>query len=201
MSTLAAPGPLRRGNRLRALVWAGAACLLLLPAVAMWLGVDGVHWTPGDFIVMGLMLAVACGLYEVGTRFSGSTAYRAGFALAVATGLATVWVNLAVGMFGGEANPINLLFAGVLLVAGAGALLARFRPRGMAWTMTAAAAAQLLAAALGWWAALVPVGDGAGGAGPAREALLVAGFALPWLGAAGLFGYAALRGVSGRSAA
>ena len=47
------------GERLRPLVWGGAACLLLAPGVAMQLGADGVHWTAADFVVMGLLLAAA----------------------------------------------------------------------------------------------------------------------------------------------
>ena len=66
------------------------------------------------------------------------------------------------------------MFGGVLLVAGLGALLARFRARGMAWAM---AAAQLLAvgvaAAMGGFRAI--------------ELGATAGFALPWLLAAALF--------------
>jgi hypothetical protein len=192
MSTLAPTGPRPHANRLRPLVWGGSACLLLLPALAMWRGVEGVHWTVGDFVVMGTLLAAACALYELGTRLSGSTAYRAGFALAVGSGLATVWVNLAVGMFGGEANPWNLVFGGVLLVAAVGALVARFRARGMGLAMLATAVAQL-GAALGLWVVLASGGAPDAGLPPAREALLVALFALPWLGAAALFAHAARR--------
>lgn len=192
MSTLAPTGPPPRANRLRPLVWGDAACLLLLPALAMWRGVEGVHWTAGDFIVMGALLATACALYELGTRLSGSTAYRAGFALAVAAGLATVWVNLAVGMVGDEASPWNLVFGGVLLVAAVGALWARFRARGMALAMLATAIAQF-DAALGLWVVLAYGGAPDAGMPPAREALLVAMFALPWLGAAALFAHAARR--------
>ncbi len=116
MSTAMKPTPRRGANRLRPLVWGGAAGLLL-PAVAMYLGAPGVHWTGSDFAVMGLMLAAACGLYELATRRSANTAYRAGFALAVATAFMTVWANLAVGMFGREGDPLNLVFGAVLLVA------------------------------------------------------------------------------------
>lgn len=117
MSTAMKPTPRRGANRLRPLVWGGAAGLLLLPAVAMYLGAPGVHWTGSDFAVMGLMLAAACGLYELATRRSANTAYRAGFALAVAAAFMTVWANLAVGMFGREGDPLNLVFGAVLLVA------------------------------------------------------------------------------------
>jgi hypothetical protein len=176
----------RRGNRLRPAIWGAAACLLLLPAVAMQFN-SGVDWSTGDFVVMGVMLAVACGLYELATWLSDSVSYRAGFALAVAAGVLTVWTNLAVGMFGSEGNPLNLVFAAVLLVAASGALWARFRARGMALAMAATAGAQLLAAALGLAVGLASGMDEPVGPSLAREAVLTACFALPWLGSALLF--------------
>lgn len=185
----------RRGrNRLRPFIWGGAACLLLLPAVAMQLGAPGVAWTAGDFIVMGVMLATACGLYELATWLSGNIAYRAGFGLAVLAGFLTVWVNLAVGMYGSEGNALNLLFGGVLLVAAAGALLARFRAQGMALAMFATSAAQLLAAGIGLAVGLTAGTDEVAGPPLAREAFLTACFALPWLASAQLFRMAARRG-------
>ena len=52
------------GNRLRPYVWGTAACLLLLPLMAMRFFPDsGVNWTGSDFLTMGVMLATACGLY------------------------------------------------------------------------------------------------------------------------------------------
>lgn len=181
------PGPdSRRGNRLRPFIWGAAACLPLLPAIAMQFD-SGVDWSAGDFIAMGLMLAVACGLYELATCLSGSVMYRAGFGLAVVTGFLTVWVNLAVGMFGSEGNPLNLVFGGVLLVAASGALGARFRARGMARAMAATAVAQLLAAAVGLAAGITTGMDEPFGPPLALETLLTACFALPWLASALLF--------------
>jgi len=184
----------RRGrNRLRPFLWGGAACLLLLPALAMQLGAPGVVWTVGDFIAMGVMLATACGLYELATWLSGNIAYRAGFGLAVAAGFLTVWVNLAVGMYGSEGNALNLMFGGVLLVAATGALLARFRAHGMAWAMGATALAQLLAAGIGLAVGLTAGTDEVAGPPLAREAFLTASFALPWLASSQLFRAAAGR--------
>jgi len=188
----------RRGrNRLRPFIWGGAAVLLLLPAIAMRLGADGVDWDAADFIVMGAMLGIACSLYELATWLSGNMAYRAGFGLAVLTGFLTVWVNLAVGMYGSEGNALNLMFGGVLLVAAAGALLAGFRPRGMAVAMGATAAAQLLAAGIGLVVGLAAGTDEAGGPPLAREAFLTACFSLPWLASSQLFRMAARRGADG----
>lgn len=190
MATTPAPIPRRRRNRLRPWIWGGAAVLLLLPAVAMRFTAE-VDWSGADFVVMGAMLATACGLYELGAWLSGNMAYRAAFGIAVATGFLTVWVNLAVGMFGSEDDPLNLMFGGVLLVAATGALLARFRARGLAWAMGATAAAQLLAAGIGMALGLATGADGQAGAPLGREAFLTACFALPWLASALLFRNAA----------
>ena len=169
----------RRRNRWSMLVWGGAACLLLLPLVAMQLTTE-VNWTGSDFLVMGVLLAIVCGGYEFATRMSDSTAYRAGAAVAIGTGFLTIWVNLAVGMLGDEGNPDNLLFGLVLLVAMGGALIAGFKPRGMARAMHAAAAAQAAMAAY----ALV--------GGYSEVVVHVGCFVLPWLLSAGLFKKAAL---------
>jgi hypothetical protein len=185
------PSQVRSRNRLRPFIWAFAACLLLLPAVAMRLGAPGVDWDAVDFIVMGVMLAVACGLYELATWLSRQMAYRAAFGLAVLAGFLTVWVNLAVGMFGSEGNPLNLMFGGVLLVAALGAMLAGFRARGMAWAMGATAAAQLAAAAVGLAVGLTVGMDEQGGPGVGLEGFLTACFALPWLASSQLFRVAA----------
>jgi hypothetical protein len=109
---------------------------------------------------------------------SSSLAARAGAAVAILTAFLTIWCNLAVGMIGSEDNPYNLLFFGVVLLALLGAIAARFRTRGTALAMGAAAAAQAVVAAIGLSA-------------DARGAILSALFALPWLLAAGLFRKAA----------
>ncbi len=161
-------------NRWRRAIWGTAACLLVLPLVAMQFTAE-VDWTARDFLVMGVLLASVCGLYELATRLSDNTAYRAGAGVAVVTGFLTVWVNLAVGMLGSERNPANLLFGGVLLVGMVGAVIARFRAQGMARAMHVAAFAQ---AAMVVYALV---------AGYAEVALPVGLFVLPWLLSAWLF--------------
>lgn len=169
-------------NALRPFLWGGAACLLLLPAVAMRAFPEaGVQWTASDFAVMGAMLATACGLYEVAAWRSGSRMYRAASGVAVLAAFMTAWVNLAVGMLGSEHDALNLLFAGVLLVAASGALASRLRPAGMARAMAATGVAQLLAAGVG-----LALGDF-----QARELAFTALFCLPWLLSAALFRRAA----------
>lgn len=145
-----------RNNPMRIPVWGTAAFLLLLPLVAMQFSTE-VNWTGSDFLVMGIMLLIACCTYEFGVWLSGGEiAYRAGFAVAVAASFLLVWVNLAVGIIGKEVeNDIaNLLFLGVILAWVIGGLIARFRPMGMSYAMIAATiihlAIGLFAAIAGW---------------------------------------------------
>ena len=170
-----------KGNPWRIAVWGTAAGLLLLPAIAMQLGAEGVHWTASDFVVMGVLLGSACGAYEVAVRMSGSSAYRLGFALAILLGFLLVWINLAVGIIGGEDNMANAVFAGVLLVGAIGALLGQLRAAGMARAMVATGIAQLLAG--GYALAL----------GSMEGGILSGAFAAMWFTSAALFRKAALQ--------
>ncbi|HEX4854918.1 hypothetical protein [Arenimonas sp.] len=147
-----------RRNGVRAVVWGGAAVLLLLPLLAMQF-TDEVDWNAGDFIVMGVMLLVACTAYEVAARIARTNAYMVAAGVAVAAGFLTTWANLAVGIIGNENNPANDLFFYVVAFALVGSLLVLLRPRPMAWVMVATAAAQLGVFAYAWLAGLgfVPV--------------------------------------------
>ena len=165
----------RRGMPWRLVGWGGAAVLPLVPLSA------GFPWTLSDFVTMGALVALVGGGIELVVRASPSLVWRAGAGLAILAALLTVWVNLAVGMIGSEDNPYNLVFLGVIALALLGAIVARLRPSGMAWAMAAAAAAQLVAAAVGLGADL-------------RGGILSALFALLWLLAAGLFRKAAQEG-------
>ncbi|MBT9392739.1 hypothetical protein KLP40_06150 [Hymenobacter sp. NST-14] len=131
--------------------------LLAVPLVAMQFTRE-VSWTFFDFVVMGMLLFGTGLTYElVAARAGATTVYRLGVALGVVAGLLLVWVNLAVGIIGSEANPANLLYLGVLGTVLTGALRARFRAAGLARTMLAAAAVQLLVplvAALIWQPAI-----------------------------------------------
>ena len=129
-------------------MWGVAAFLLLLPLVAMQFTRE-VNWEAGDFLVMGIMLTVACGTCEMTARISGNGAYRAAVGIAVVISFLLVWINLAVGIIGTEDNVLNLMYGGVIAVAVVGSLVAGFRAAGMAKAMFAAAAAQLLVAVVG----------------------------------------------------
>lgn len=63
-------------------------------------------------------------------------------------------MNLAVGIIGNEDNPANLMYGGVLAVAAIGAVVAGFRPRGMARALAATALAQALVALIAMIAGL-----------------------------------------------
>lgn len=133
----------------RLLLWGGAAFLLLLPAVDMQFTAQ-VQWTATDFIVFGTMLAIAGGLCELAAWLSRDLVYLTAAVIAIGAGFLLVWANLAVGVIGDEGNPVNLIFLGVLAIGLCGALLARFKPAGMARAAAAMAAAQLAAAGVGF---------------------------------------------------
>lgn len=142
----------RFGTGLRRLAWLAAAMLLLLPAVAMQFSAE-VDWGREDFLLAAVMLAGACAALELLLRRPADRWYAGAFLLALAIGFVLVWANLAVGLVGGEPHPANALYLGVIVVGLGGVLLARLRPRGMAWAMVATAAVQgaVALAALAWW--------------------------------------------------
>jgi hypothetical protein len=176
----------RRWSGWRIAPWIGAAAMLTVPALAMRFAPEaGVDWSAADFVLMGVMLAVACGLLELAMRASGDWAYRLGALGAVGTGFLTLWANLAVGLAGEEGSMANLLFVGVLLVAASGSLLARRRAAGLARAMLATAFAQILAATAAL--AVTPAGPGRLAEMIALLGILPAG----WLTSAWLFRRAA----------
>ena len=129
-----------RGSRWTLVVWGGAACLLLLPFIAMRFTSE-VNWSASDFLVMGVMLATVCAVVELVARLSGSWAYRLGAIAAIGGAFLITWANLAVGIVGSEDNPANQLFFAALLAGFVGAAIARFKAKGMALAMSAAAVA------------------------------------------------------------
>jgi hypothetical protein len=163
-------------------IWTAAGLILLLPLIARAF-TDEMNWDAADFILLGAMLATACGACELAGRTRDGGAYRAAVGVAVAAAFILVWMNLAVGVIGTEEDPANLMFAGVLAVAIVGAALARIRPRGMARASVATALAQMLVAVIA-----LSAGMQHGGHSPAAEILGVnASFAALWLTSAWLF--------------
>ncbi|MAG37271.1 MAG: hypothetical protein CL878_13640 [Dehalococcoidia bacterium] len=120
---------------------------MLLPLMAM-LFTDQVNWDLADFAIAGVLLFGAGLTYELIASRGGTVTYRAAVGLAVAAALMLVWMNLAVGILGNEEHPANLMYSGVLAVGVIGAIIARFRPRGMASALFATALAQAVVAAI-----------------------------------------------------
>ena len=100
---------------------------------------DGLAWmAPIGFFAVPVIGAVIA--YRE-TKTHG-TAYRAAVGVALAVAFLLAWVNLAVGIIGTEDDPANLMYVGVLAVGIIGAIVARFRPSGMARALFATALAQ-----------------------------------------------------------
>jgi hypothetical protein len=151
MMSQARHGP--SGTRWRVLGWGSLAALLALPLIAMQFTSE-VVWTLSDFLFMGLLFATVGGLFELAVRLSRSWAYRAGFGLTLLGCFLLVWINLAVGIFGSEDNPANLVFLAVIGTCLVGGLVSRGQAEGMARTLALAAAVQALIGAIGWSAGL-----------------------------------------------
>ena len=124
-----------------------AAAFLLAQLVAMLL-TDEVAWGPADFALAGILLAGTALLNEAAARTAGTRPYRVAIGLALAAALLLVWTGLAVGILGETGDPADLMYAGVLAVGIAGALLARFRAGGMARALLATALAQAVVAVI-----------------------------------------------------
>ena len=102
------------------------------------------NWSPADYVFAAALIGGVGLAYWLAVRTTDSRAYRAGAAVALAAAFLLVWINAAVGIIGSEDHPANWMYFGVLAVGMAGALVARFRPRGMARALAATAATQAL---------------------------------------------------------
>lgn len=120
------------------------ALILLIPLVAMQF-TNEVKWTLFDFVFAGTLIFGTGLLFEVARKkAAGNGAYKLAAGSALAAVFFLIWINGAVGIIGSENNPLNLLYFGVIGIAFLGALIARFRPRGMARALFAAAIAQAI---------------------------------------------------------
>lgn len=115
---------------------------------------------------------------------SKDTAYRLGFGIALFTGFVILWLTVGPGLLGiEEEDRANVLYLIVLAVGFFGAIIARFRPRGLAWTAVATALAQTL---VGAFALTYP-----NTAGPLAIVILHGAFVAAFAISALLFRYAA----------
>jgi hypothetical protein len=129
-------------NRSRLVVWAIVAASILAIPVAMQF-TDEVQWN--EAIAYGVILLAAGGGYELWHWLkTRSSTYRLAFGLGLAGALLLGWANGAVGIIGSEDNPANLMYGAVFAVGLLGSLMTRFRPRGMALTLFAAAVVQVI---------------------------------------------------------
>lgn len=142
-----------RGRHWRKGAWSAAVGVLLLPLLAMQ-STDEVNWTVSDFVFAAILLFGSLGAYEITARTTGDTMYRAAAGVAIAALFLLSWSNAAVGITDSEAD--FYIFFGVPAVAIGGALIARFRARGMAIAMIAAALAQSLIAVIALVAGIIP---------------------------------------------
>ena len=112
-------------------------------------------------------------------------AYLFAVGVALAAALILVWSSLGVGIIGADGDPANLMYFGVLAVGIVGAIVARFRPPGMARALFATALAQALVAMI----ALI-FGLGSPWSPPAEILALNGFFVALFVGSALLFRYA-----------
>jgi hypothetical protein len=123
-------------------MWAGAALILAVPAIAMQFSKE-IAWGIEDFLVVGALLAAVCGTIELALRTSTSALYRVGVALAAIGGFLLVFVNLAIGIIGDEQNPKNLIFFAIPALGFLGALIGRFKAALLVKLLVIMAALQL----------------------------------------------------------
>ncbi len=167
---------------LRLVGWGAVAALLAAPAVAMRFNPE-VQWTAFDFLLAGAVLIGAGLACEVAVRASRHWSYRLAVVVTLAASILLFWINGAVGIIGSENNPRNLWFGAVLATVLFGAILARFRPGGMARVLCAAAVVQF---GVGAWAYVADWGAGTE-RWPVVIFVTTGVFTAAWLLAAALF--------------
>jgi hypothetical protein len=124
-----------------------AAFILSLPLLAM-LITDAVDWGVADFAFAGVLLVGTGLMYELVARKAANNPYRAAVGVAVAAAFILVFLMGAVGIIGEDGDPADLMYLGVLAVGIIGAVIARFRPGGMARALLAMALATALVAVI-----------------------------------------------------
>jgi uncharacterized membrane protein len=118
------------------------AGILSIPLIAMQFSTD-VVWTFSDFLIMGILIFSTGTAYVLISRVSSTLTYRLAVGTGIGTGFFLMWSNMAVGLIGSEDNLINMAYFGLIAVGFAGALVARFQPKGMTLVMGAIAVSQM----------------------------------------------------------
>lgn len=119
--------------------------LLLIPMIAMQFD-NGVNWTLSDFIFAGALIFGTGLTYFLVTSKAATMVYRFAVGAALASVFLLVWIEGAVGVIGAPGGTYGSMELGVLAIGIIGAGIARFRPPGMAWTLSSMAIAQGLIA-------------------------------------------------------
>ncbi|MBT8219837.1 MAG: hypothetical protein KJP00_08430 [Bacteroidia bacterium] len=125
--------------------WVGIVALILVAPLLATLFSTEVNWDVSDFLIMGAVLFGIGVVYELIAGKSDKTVYKAAFAVGLLGAFLLFWVNGAVGIIGNEGQDANLLYGAVFIVGLIGSLIARFKARGMFYTLIAAAITQMLA--------------------------------------------------------
>jgi len=118
------------------------AFVLLIPLLAEW------PWTLADFVFAGALILGTGLTFVLVARQASNIAYRFAFGIALAAAFLLVWLTGAVGIIGSEDDNANVMYFGVLAIGIIGAIIARFRPHGMALALFATALAQVLVAVI-----------------------------------------------------
>lgn len=116
-----------------------------------------------------------------------TNAYKLGLGAAGASAFILFWLAAGVGIIGADGDRANMMYLGVLAVGIIGALIARFRPLGMARTLVAMAAVH---AVVGLIALVAQLGEPY--SGPLEILGLTGFFIVLFTGSAWLFRQAAL---------
>ncbi len=113
---------------------------------------------------------------------TSSRSYAIAMVVALGAALLLAWLSLGVGIIGTDGDRANLMYFGVLAVGTVGAILARFRARGMVWAMIGVALTQLAVGVLA-----VLAGMGLPWSPPPEILALTGVFVALWLASAWLF--------------
>lgn len=132
-------------NLIRSIAEPALVTLLLLsiPFTASYY-TDEVVWSLSDYILAGILLFGTGLTYKLVTNKTANTAYKVAVGFALFSGLFLIWSNLAVGIIGSEDNIFNLIYFGLPFIGIIGAIVVRFKAKGLASTMFTLCFAQLL---------------------------------------------------------
>jgi hypothetical protein len=136
------------GGRRRSL-WKSPALITALILLILLLGnhfVDGWNWPLRAFVLVGTLVFGTSVTYQLVTRNVDAIAYRAALGVALAAAFVLVWGNFV--QAADDVNPAALMYFWVPLVGVISAVIARFRPDGMARALFVTALAQALVLAI-----------------------------------------------------